>query len=123
MATLARNKKMAGAARGGPKALTVAASATIEIGENGYEFILTAASAVSLAATAITAPRKLPGRQIVLIGTSDTNTVTVVHTATASRASGTITGTGNVVLGLDDEVTLKQRTDGSWTIIATNIVA
>jgi len=122
MATMARMKKQAGGG-GPPKALTVAASSTIEIGENGYEFILTAASAISLAATAITAPYKWPGRQIVLIGTSDTNTVTVVHTATASRASGTVTGTGNVILGLDDEVRLKQRTDGSWTIVSTTLVS
>ena len=121
MALRARSRKMAGSSP--PKALTVAASGTIEIGNNGYEFILTAASAISLAATAITFPTARPGRRIRLIGTSDTNTVTVVHTATASRASGTITGTGNIILGLDDECELKQRTDGSWTVIGTNLVS
>lgn len=121
MALRARSKKLAGSSP--PKALTVAASSTIEIGNNGYEFILTAASAISLAATCITCPRILPGRRVRLIGTSDSNTVTVVHTATASRASGTITGTGNIILGLDDECEIKQRVDGSWTVVSTNLVS
>ena len=122
MATLARMKKQAGGG-GHAKAITVTAGGTVEIGNNGYRFLLSASSAVSLAATAITCPMIRPGRPVIFIGTSDTNTITITHTATASRASGTITGTGNVVLGLDDECRMEQRSDGSWTIVVTSLVS
>lgn len=121
MSAISRLKKVSGDIKGHPT-LTVVASGKIQIGENSYQLLISAASPVSLASAGsecINAPLTLPGRRLVLWGTSDANTVTVKSTAIASAVKGTFSGPGgDRILANGYRLEVEQFNDGSWREIS-----
>jgi hypothetical protein len=93
------------------------ASGFIYVNDVDMIYKLNPAGAVTLDTGAvIKAATRMPGRRIQLVGSHDTNTVTLTRTAVASAAEGTVAlGAATRVLGKYDTLELMQLDDGSWT--------
>lgn len=90
---------------GGSIAIDATVSSIRVVGASG--------SSATTAATAIVAPRIIPGRRLTIVGTSETATVVITHNAGATT-EGYFNGAGNVTLANYDVLTLIQMPNGVW---------
>lgn len=98
---------------------TVAASGTISLPDyDDTLFVVGASGGTTTAATAFSASSVVPGRKIVIMGTNDTDSVTLTHTAVASSTVGTFTSSGVLTLGNGDCITIMQMPNGGWVRVS-----
>lgn len=100
------------------KELTVVASATLSIPDNGINFNLTSSGAAATAATAFATTKISEGRLILFTNTG-ASAITITHTIVGSQAEGTFTGAANVVLAVGESVAMKQLASGAWVEVGT----